>query len=445
MSYKFQILNSKFQTNSKISKSQKETLKFLNLEFVWNLVLGIWNFIFLVVGVGISLSAHASTALPAGALVKASGSAVYAIGGDGRRYAFPNERIYKTWFKDFSGVRKISDDDLAAIDLGGNVAYKPGVRLVKLTTDPKVYAVGSKRVLRWVGSEASAREIYGTSWAKAVDDLSDAFFVDYDIGAPIISKTDYDPSWPVYANALIDSVIGGPGSDDPSRLPRDIPRYPASGFSFVGVSLTGSDVSAELDVADAADAVERWYEAMAPKLGWVRRESLAESVLGRKNGIMNVSFRKTDGAMTYDFTVTMLKAGTITLYRTPTTPDAGFEGFPASVPAYRGGELIYSKANAASSTAEYFVLTSAKPVEAEETISPDIAKASWRLVASEDVGTAYIRKYERMEGDTVVQLLVVIGEVTGVERNATAIIVRYGPMTTISAVNLDELKKIFDK
>jgi len=388
---------------------------------------------------------HAATAFPAGTLVKASGPAVYAIGGDDRRHAFPNERIFKSWFKDFSAVQKITDADLAAIDLGENVTYKPGVRLVKLTTDPKVYAIGSKRILRWVTSESAARDLYGSMWAKSVDDLSDAFFADYDVGAPIISKTDYDPAWSIYAHASIASVSGGPSSDDPSKLPRDVPRYPASGFTAVSMSATGEDVAAELATPDGASAVERWYEAMAPTLGWVKRESLAQAVFGKGSAVMNVTFRKTEGAMTYDFTVTMLKAGTITLYRTPTTPESGFDGFPQSVPVYRGGELIYAKANAASSTAEYFMLTSAKPQEVEGVLSPGIAKASWHQIASEDVGTAIIRKYERMEANEAMQLLVVIGEVTGVERNATAIIVRYGPMMTINAVNLDDLKKIFNK
>ncbi len=388
-------------------------------------------------------SASASTSLPAGTLVKASNPAVYAIGGDGKRYAFPNERIFKSWFKDFSSVKRISDDELAAIDLGGNVTSKPGVRLVKLTTDPKVYAVGSKRILRWVATEAVARDIYGNAWAKSVDDLSDAFFADYNVGAPILSKTDYDPAWGVYANASIASVSGGPSSDDPSTLPHDVLRYPAAGFD--AVSVTANDAAAELATADDSASVKRWYEAMAPKLGWVERESLAQAVFGTGKSNMVVSFRKSVEGMTFDLTVTMLDSGVLTLYWTPTTPDPGFEGFPGSVPVYRGGELLYAKANAASSTAEYFVLTSAKPQEVEDMMTPDITNASWRQIAVDDVGTAFIRKYERMEGSEVMQLLVVIGEVTGVERNATAVIVRYGPMTTISAVDLGELKKLFNK
>ena len=186
------------------------------------------------------------------------------------------------------------------------------------------------------------RDLYGASWAKSVDDLSDAFFADYDVGASILRKRIMIRRVN-YANASIASVSGGPASEDPSKLPRDVPRYPASGFTAVSISATGEDVAAELATPDDAPAVERWYVAMAPKLGWVKRESLAQAVFGKGSAVMNVTFRKTEGAMTYDFTVTMLKAGTITLYRTPTTPESGFEGFPLSVPVYRGANSSTQK------------------------------------------------------------------------------------------------------
>jgi hypothetical protein len=381
---------------------------------------------------------------PFGTLVKASGNAVYAIGGDGNRYAFPNERIFKSWFKDFSNVKHISDDDLATMTLAGNVTYKPGVKLIKVATDPKVYAVGAEKTLRWLKTESVARDCYGVSWAKNVDDVSDVFFSDYQIGAPISAKGDYDPSWEVYANMAIVAVTGGPTSNDPSTLPRDIPRYPGASFAAVSISVTGNDAVAELTTSDSAATVQRWYEAIAPKFGWTKRESLAQAVFGTGKK-MSISFRKSDSGMTYDFSVTMLDTGVLTLYRTPTVPDPGFDGFPASIPIYRGGEILYVKSNAASSTAEYVVLTSAKPEEVIDALTSDLTGNGWAEIDVKDVGTALIRKYERMEGRKLMNLLVVIGEVTGVERNATAVIVRYGPTTVISAVDLDQLKSLFKK
>ncbi len=129
-----------------------------------------------------------------GDLVKASGPAVYYVDPAHGRYAFPTEAAYKTWYEDFSGVRTISDQDLASYRLIGNVAYRPGTRLVKITTDPKVYAVAHGGVLRWITSEEIARYLYGDAWAQQVDDLPDPFFINYRVGAPILRMEEFDRS-----------------------------------------------------------------------------------------------------------------------------------------------------------------------------------------------------------------------------------------------------------
>jgi hypothetical protein len=121
----------------------------------------------------------------AGSLIKASGDSVYFCGKDGKRYVFVNEKAFLTWYPDFSTVITISDAVLAQIPLGGNITYKPGVRMVKITTDPKVYAVARGGILRWVTTEAVAEALYGSDWNQKIDDVSDAFFVNYLIGDPI--------------------------------------------------------------------------------------------------------------------------------------------------------------------------------------------------------------------------------------------------------------------
>ncbi len=119
-------------------------------------------------------------------------SAVYYIGSDGKRHAFPNSKIYFTWYKDFSDVRIISLDQLASIPLGTNVRYKPGSRMVKFTTDPKVYAIDVNGILRWVKTEAVAKALYGDNWNTFIDDLSDAFFGNYKFGQDINSSSEFD-------------------------------------------------------------------------------------------------------------------------------------------------------------------------------------------------------------------------------------------------------------
>lgn len=119
-----------------------------------------------------------------GDLVKASGAAVYWI-HDGKRDVFPNAQIYATWFKDFSAVIRIGDEQLAAIQLGTNVKVKGGSTLVKITSDPKTYAVEPDGTLRWIQTEAQAQTLYGTDWNKKIIDIDVSLFVNYKIGDPL--------------------------------------------------------------------------------------------------------------------------------------------------------------------------------------------------------------------------------------------------------------------
>ncbi|MEY4722607.1 MAG: hypothetical protein RLZZ324_120 [Candidatus Parcubacteria bacterium] len=139
-------------------------------------------------------AAHAAT--PAsGDLIKLSGStAVYYVGADQKRYVFPNLATYHTWYADFAGVKTVGAADLAALPIGGNVTYRPGTRLVKITSDPKVYAVEPGGSLRAVASESVAAALYGPQWAQKVDDVPDAFFFNYAIGSPLASATYPDGS-----------------------------------------------------------------------------------------------------------------------------------------------------------------------------------------------------------------------------------------------------------
>lgn len=121
-----------------------------------------------------------------GSLIRtATNASVYYCGEDGRRYVFPNANTYATWYKDFSTVQTISPEDMAKISLGGNVTYRPGVKLVKIQTDSKVYAVDKNGTLRWISSTAIAVKYYGSVWAKKVEDIPDVFFTNYKIGDPI--------------------------------------------------------------------------------------------------------------------------------------------------------------------------------------------------------------------------------------------------------------------
>lgn len=131
--------------------------------------------------------------------------AVYYYGSDGKRHAFPNERVFFTWYTDFNTVDEVSDAYLASIPLGLNVTYRPGTRLVKFTTVNRVYAISRRGVLRWVTTEGIANALYGPSWNRMVDDIPDAFYTNYTFGADITSTSQYSPSGETAATYTIDA------------------------------------------------------------------------------------------------------------------------------------------------------------------------------------------------------------------------------------------------
>ena len=190
--------------------------------------------------------------LAAGDLIKASGPAVYYYAADGKRYVFPNEKTYFTWYSGFSSVKTITDAELAAVMIGGNVTYRPGVKMVKITTDPKVYAVSTGGVLRHVPSEACAVTLYGATWNTMIEDVPDGFFVNYSVGAAINAGcTDYDKTAVMNASPTIGADMGtvAVGGSVSAALASDTPAgvtvpQGASSVNLVKVNLMAGSEAA---------------------------------------------------------------------------------------------------------------------------------------------------------------------------------------------------------
>ena len=158
--------------------------------------------------VGAVSIANAAT-LQSGSLIKASGQSVYYYASNGKRYVFPNEKTYKTWYSDFSSVITITDAELANMPIGGNVVYRAGTQLVKITTDPKVYAVTPGGTLRWVKTQAVAEALFGANWNQRIDDVPDAFFTNYSIGSDIVNTNDIPDGSLVNVDGTYYYVSGG--------------------------------------------------------------------------------------------------------------------------------------------------------------------------------------------------------------------------------------------
>lgn len=156
-------------------------------------------------------------------------SAVYYMGADGYRYVFPNDKTYFTWYSDFDDVIWISDSDLAQIQIGGNVTYQPGERMIKITSDPKTYAVDDGGVLRHIASESVATDLYGASWNTMIDDVADGFFTNYSVGEQLTDAGEFE----------VDVCYEGCSINDDKNLvtPKEI-SITASGYSPISATIS---------------------------------------------------------------------------------------------------------------------------------------------------------------------------------------------------------------
>ncbi len=206
---------------------------------------------------------RAASAIFTDSLVKGSLSTIYYYASDGYRYVFPNNKTYESWFNDYSQVQTVADGDLSQIPLGGNVTYRPGIKMIKITTNPKVYAVAKGGVLRWVKTEETARELYGENWSKKIDDVPDSFFVNYEEGEPIESASDYD-------SEIVSAAVMTINSDK-------------------GIIESGSTVQADTEVGsisseeplsdDSADNEILFPEPESPVISNVRVSSIGEDTV----------------------------------------------------------------------------------------------------------------------------------------------------------------------
>jgi photosystem II stability/assembly factor-like uncharacterized protein len=118
--------------------------------------------------------------------------AVYFIGADGKRHAFPNSKVYFSWYTDFGGVKTVQPETMSSFMLGKTVTYRPGIKMVKFQTVNTVYVVSKGGLLRAIPDEATAVSMYGSTWNKQIDDISDAFFSHYTFGNAVSASAKFN-------------------------------------------------------------------------------------------------------------------------------------------------------------------------------------------------------------------------------------------------------------
>jgi plastocyanin len=177
-------------------------------------------------------------------------SSVYYYGADGMRYVFPNDKVFFTWYKDFSTVKWVSDADLTKIQIGGNVTYRPGVKMLKINSDPTVYAVSKNSTLRPIGSEMVAIDIYGNLWNKMIDDVPDAFFGNYQIG----SKIEFPSQYSIKSEKVEVSTI----NEDRSLVSPTIVRVTDAGYSATTIRVLSGHAIKFINDGPSLHSVTEW-------------------------------------------------------------------------------------------------------------------------------------------------------------------------------------------
>jgi len=143
-----------------------------------------------IASLAVPQAAHAAS--PGDRIKSSALSAVYFYGYDGTRSTYPNLKTYETWHNGFDGVKTVSDSELSSLQLSGNVVYRPGSRWIKVDTAYETYAVSTNGTIHWIETEPVAVAYDGSSWNTNIDDVPDTFFVDYNVGASLMSATAFD-------------------------------------------------------------------------------------------------------------------------------------------------------------------------------------------------------------------------------------------------------------
>ncbi len=127
---------------------------------------------------------------------------VYYLASDGKRYVFPSKDTLVSWYSTgqdlldgksdvCNRVKLISDVDLAGTIIGGNVSIRPGTYLVKIDSDPVVYAISRNRTLHAIGWQGPtdypiegqyAEMIFPGTSLQRLRIIPDAFFTNYWMG-----------------------------------------------------------------------------------------------------------------------------------------------------------------------------------------------------------------------------------------------------------------------
>jgi len=129
----------------------------------------------------------------AGQFIRSYGfNTIYYVDEDLVRHPFWDSNTFFTYADSFDEVVWVTDATLPTMTMGSPILPQAGVVLVKIQSDPKVYAIDTDNVLRWVPDEATAITLYGESWADYVIDLEPTTFARFSVGDDMTTSDTVD-------------------------------------------------------------------------------------------------------------------------------------------------------------------------------------------------------------------------------------------------------------
>lgn len=155
------------------------------------------------------------TAATAGDLIKQAGSAsVYYLGTDNKRYVFPNQSVFQSWYGNNATVTTVSSDTLLAYELGGNVLGRSG-RLIQVVTNDtpwkvassSVYALTTSGTIQAIDSAATASALFGSNWESKIIPLPESLFTNYKAGTALNSSSKIPDGFLVKTASSSDTFI----------------------------------------------------------------------------------------------------------------------------------------------------------------------------------------------------------------------------------------------
>lgn len=180
---------------------------------------------------------------------------IYLVTDDLKRHPFWDATSYFTWTDSWDRAVWVTDATLSTLPMSYPMLPKPGVVLVKIASDPKVYAVGpgdgTTYQLRWVPTEAVAIALYGSAWSDYVIDLEPTTLARYGSGTDMTSSDAVSRSI-MKTRAQLAALVAGtappapvaPSPSAPAAAPTSACTLGVRVDRFLAVGSSGPDVLA---------------------------------------------------------------------------------------------------------------------------------------------------------------------------------------------------------